>query len=721
MQSRYLRFVFLLGTVTAFLTAQTAFSQQGEQRKSLAVPHTDNRPAIDGVINDDEWRDAVSLTDLHQFEPDDHGTPTEPSMIWIKYDKDYLYVAARHADSEPAKIVANQLMHGQSLQYDDAFEIILDPFDNGRSGYNFQTNPNGMRHEALYENTTELNRDWDTIWNTEARTTEDGWESEMAIPFKSINFDPNNPDWGFTVARTIARKREEIAWTSHGRQINPGTTGVLTDIEGAEQGIGLDIVPSLVARSLDEDDGAGSVSEIEPSLDVFYKFTPSLTGVLTLNTDFAATEADDREVNLTRFDVFFPEKRDFFLQDADIFSFGALQQENGMPFFSRRIGLSDDGEPLDILAGTKLTGRVGDLSVGLLGVRQDHSVSADDEDVFVGRISYSFLEKSSIGAIFTSGDPLNDSSNRVYGIDYQYRDKELVTDANVVVDVWFQQSDTEGLDGDDNAWGLGLDVQRGEGLRGHILHKRIEENFLPALGFVNRTGIDQSEIEVSYVKRFENRLVRKFIPGIRVGEVSSTSGSLESREIALQPLLLIADRGDKLQLNLLRDREVIDDPFELVPGVIVGTGDYTFDSAHLEFESAQERRFAISAELNWGDYFDGDKLSYELGFDWRPNSHIHIGVEYEVNDGEVSGGEFLTRLVSLRANFAFNSKWSWANFIQYDNVSETAGINSRLRWNRRAGQDMYVVINQGFERDPDRSFISTVSELSLKLSYAIRF
>ncbi len=721
MRGDNVRLIVFVSALAYCLASLPAYGQQPAPRKSLTVPLTETPPLIDGVIEGDEWDDAVLFEDFHQFEPDDNSVPSEASVVWIKYDKDYLYIAARHEDSEPSKIVARQLMHGQSLQFDDAFEIVLDPFNSGHSGYNFQTNPNGMRHEALYENTTELNRDWDTIWATDARITDDGWETEMAIPFKSISFDPDITEWGFTAARTIARKREELAWTSYGRRINPSTTGLLEGIREAEQGIGLDLIPSIVARRLDEAGDARRDTEVEPSLDVFYKFTPALTGVLTINTDFAATEVDDREVNLTRFDLFLAEKRAFFLQDADLFSFGGLQEENGLPFFSRRIGLNEDGEPLDISAGVKLTGRVRNLSIGLLGVSQEQVLHGDDEELFVGKLSYDFLEQSRLGVMFTSGDPLSDLSNRLWGVDYQFRTRKLITDGDVVLDAWFQQSTTDTVDADDSAWGLSLDVQRGEGLRGRIWHKHIEENFLPALGFVNRTGIQESEIEVSYVKRLDHRLLRSLTPKVWASEVSKTSGELESRTIAVQPLLLTANRGDTLQFTLLRDREVIDDPFELVPGVVVGTGDYTFDKAHLEIETAQERKLAASVEVSYGDFYDGDRLTYETRLNFRPNRHIHLGLEYEVNDGEVSGGKFRTRLISLRGNFAFNAKWSLTNYIQYDNVSETAGINSRLRWNRRAGQDMYIVFNQGFERDRDRSFTSSVSELSLKVSYAIRF
>ncbi len=220
-----------------------AFAQgTGEDAaKRLCLKRVDAPPIIDGVVNDDEWAGAIRIDDLHQFRPIDHGTPTEDTEFFVAYDDDNFYVGARLFDSEPERILARQLVQGQTLQFDDAMEFILDPFANRRSGYLFQLNPNGLRRDGLYESPTEVNRDWDGIWRVEARTDDNGWTAEVAVPFKTLNFNPGNPSWGFTIARTIARKKEEIAWASFDRSINPGSAGTLDCISGLEQGRGLDI------------------------------------------------------------------------------------------------------------------------------------------------------------------------------------------------------------------------------------------------------------------------------------------------------------------------------------------------------------------------------------------------------------------------------------------------------------------------------------------------
>ena len=305
------------------------------------------------------------------------ASPAERSEFYLAYSERYFYVAARLYDSDPSAISARQMVQGGNMQFDDAFEFILDTFNNGRTGYQFQVNPNGIRREGVFDQPNNLNRDWTGIWRVESKVDDEGWTAEVAIPFNTLNFDPETEEWGFTIARTIARKQEEIAWSSFNRNINPTTTGLITGITDIRQGIGLDIIPSIaMARAKDNVTGIGD-DRVDPSLNVFYKITPNLTGALTLNTDFSATEVDNRQVNLSRFSLFFPEKRDFFLQDVDIFSFGGLggggnfnNNQNGIPFYSRRIGLSSSGQAVDIDAGLKMTGRVGEWNVGALAVQQ---------------------------------------------------------------------------------------------------------------------------------------------------------------------------------------------------------------------------------------------------------------------------------------------------------------------------------------------------------------
>ena len=279
---------------------------------------------------------------------------------------------------------------------------------------------------------------WDTVWHADSSYNDQGWATEIAIPFKSISFHPSNQTWGINFSRSIRRRGEEITWISRNRTYNPSIVGELTGLTGMDQGIGLDIVPTIVMGNKKDFKSTSDQSSSEPSLDLFYKITPSLNGSLTFNTDFSSTDVDTRQVNLTRFNLFFPEKRTFFLQDTDIFEFGRIgsntnnkaidgqaNRENGRPFFSRKIGLNSSGQPIDINQGGKLSGRIGRWSIGALAINQDSYSTIESSNLFVGRASASILEESSIGLIATSGDPISNIGNSLVGFDFRYLNSRL--------------------------------------------------------------------------------------------------------------------------------------------------------------------------------------------------------------------------------------------------------------------------------------------------------
>ena len=332
-QARF-RGAFFLGAllICAPAAAQDRIQEQRVDTsapKSLRAVRVETAPVIDGIIDEAVWQQAERRTDFHQTRPGD-GTPTsEPTELYVIYTEEALYIAARMYDSEPELISAPTIRHGQGLPFDDRLVVILDPFNQGQAGYRFETNLNGVRHDALYENTSSFRLDWNTIWDTATSVDGNSWVAEIEIPFKSLPFDPNVETWGFNFGRGIRRRNEEMAWVSQNRSYNPSIMGEMTGMRGMDQGLGLDIVPSFAAVRQRGFDPAMRDESLEPSLDAFYRLTPSLNAALTLNTDFSATEVDNRQVNLTRFSLFFPEKRDFFLNDSDLFQFGNISGLSG--------------------------------------------------------------------------------------------------------------------------------------------------------------------------------------------------------------------------------------------------------------------------------------------------------------------------------------------------------------------------------------------------------
>ncbi len=443
------------------------------EQKTVRIQRTAEPPTIDGELNEEVWVRAPLVDDFHQVSPVEGDAPSERTEVYVLYDRDALYIAARMFDAEPELINARILRQGQNINSDDRFFVHIDPFNSRRSGYLFGVNPNGVRYDGTFEGVTQRQFDWDGIWQAAARITPEGWVLEIAIPFKTLSFDPSTTTWRMNFARNIARKNEGMAWLSRNRNTDLSSMGDVTGISQIEQGRGLDVVPSMSVRDRRAIGTVRGESAVEPSVDVFYKITPQLNAALTLNTDFSATEVDDRQVNLSRFSLFFPERRDFFLNDADIFQFGRLQQD-GRPFFSRRLGIGATGEPVPLDVGTRVSGRIGRFDVGTLAVRQeayDNPFASggvvDATTAFVGRVSANVLEESSVGMIMTRGNPSSNLDNSVAGVDFRYLNSQLIRGKSLEGDAWFQQSDSEGLvGGDDTAFGVGVRLPSNSGFRG---------------------------------------------------------------------------------------------------------------------------------------------------------------------------------------------------------------------------------------------------------------
>lgn len=712
---------------------------QTSDNKIAQVPKTNLAPVLDGILDDPIWREARKISDFHQVQPVDHGEPTETSEYYITYDDNNFYMAARLYDSDPSQIRARQLIQGQNVNGDDTADILLDTFNNDRTAFYFQTNPNGVRSEGVWENASTYNSDWSGIWQVESRIDERGWTTEMIIPFTTLNFDPNTDEWGLNLGRSVARKNERIYWSSFNRSTNPATAGQVAGIHDIRQGVGLDIVPSITVAQSEDYVTDINDDRVDPSLDVFYKFTPNLTGVLTLNTDFSATEVDDRQVNLTRFSLFFPEKRDFFLQDSEIFSFGNIsgggggnappgaKLRNGIPFYSRRIGLNPaTGQPVDIDVGGKVAGRVGDISLGALAIQQGDRSGLAGQDVFVGRITSNILSESRIGAIFTNGDPNSVRDNSLAGVDFMYRNTQFSESHTLTGDLWYQQSDTEGLDGDDKAYNANINYSTlGTGASLEVDYSYIGEEYNPTLGFANRRGVERIGFSSNYRYFPETHpFVRNYTFVLR-GDYfrDNATGEMQSSFLQFNPIAFDTLRGDLAFIMLQRQQEGLTVPFEIQPGIIIPAGDYTFDYAQLMIRSSGNRTLAPNLTYREGDFYNGKSRVVNAGFGWNPNRNVSFDFSYNFTDASLPAGDFITRLISLNASYAFNVRWSWVNLLQYDNGSGSLGLNSRLRWNPRAGENLWLVVNYNFDSSTSafRELNSTDSEIVVKYSRNFRF
>lgn len=699
-------------------------------RPRIRAVETAVPPVIDGRLDDPAWRDAALIDGLRQEIPVAFGVPSQRTEVRILYNADFVYFGVRAYDTEPDKIIAKQMLRDADMALDDRVSFNIDTLHDQRNGYFFQINPLGNKRDGLIDNGV-IKFNWDGIWYAAGSIDASGYVVEVAIPFKTISIQPEKTTWGLQVFRGIKRNNENNRWASPTPNMdffNMAGAGTLDGLEGMQQGLGLDVVPGIATRYVDDPIEDRKYTRLDPTFDAFYKLTPSLTGSLTVNTDFGDTEVDDVQVNLTRFPLFFPEKRQFFLQDEGIFDFGGLQR-NPLPFFSRRVGLSNQGEPIDIIAGAKVTGRAGRFNIGLMDVVTDgYSRAATlpggpprrvkTQNLAVARISANVLEESNVGAIFTHGDPNSNDRNLLYGLDFNYRNSDILPGRTLIARAWGQGTDTEDVSGDDWAWGARLQYPN-DRVNWQIIAEEVRENFFPALGFTNRIGIRNYFGSFRYRIRPQRHL-RTLDAEISGSLVTDTDNSVESGSFELRPIALTNAIGDRLEFEYQRIHEQLRADFEIADGVLVPEDSYNWNRYEVIASSSDGRPFSATMTVRWGGFFGGTRLDLLPSLLWRPSKHLLLSLAYERNDVDLPGGDFVVDIGSVRADLQFTPEISWTTLVQYDNISDQIGINSRFRWIIEPGSELFVVLNQGLVVD-DGHIERGATEPRIKLGWTLRF
>jgi hypothetical protein len=701
----------------------------------VRVTWVDEPPLLDGRLDDAAWRDAPVIDRFIQAQPDEGLPATERTEVRIVTDGETLYFGVRLHDSEIDRLVLNRGKRDDRLLWDDRFNIVIDTFHDHRNGYFLQINAAGVRRDALLESAN-FDDDWDGIWHAEARIDETGWTLEVALPFKSFGFDPDGDVWGLNMVRGLRRNGESARWadaTKDRMDVNLCCAGVLEGLTGISQGLGLDLVPGLAVRRRDRPakPAVGQTKKhdtiFDPTLDAFYRMTPGLTGSLSVNTDFGDTEADEQLVNLDRFALFFPEKRDFFLRDALLFDFGGLSSlfntdSNGLPFFSRSIGLQDDIE----VAG-KLTGRQGPWNIGLL----DAQLNGDSDNLFVGRISRNLFGESRAGVIVTNGDPNSTNDSTLIGTDFLYSNSDFrgtnrVFDANL----WFQNSFTEREKGAEAAWGAELRYPN-DRHNWFVRYKELQGDFEPALGFVNRSDIRRYEGSYRF-RQWYTGWIRTIDNRIAGTLVTDRRNAVESGLAEVTPFEVKNGVGDRIAAvyTYRFESRLVAEPF--VSGTFLPAGRYHFSQGSLTLESSFNRPLHALVEARGGQFFNGQRAGFRAILDWRPSWHYYLGLEYEQDAFWMDlltalpppaiphTGKVWVRIARLRMDVNFTKDVSWSTFAQYDNQSDQIGINSRLRWIVEDGREIFVVLNQGLHAVNNR-VIRGETEAIFKVGWTFRF
>jgi hypothetical protein len=714
------------------LVPAAALAQAGMQngRPSIAAARIDasQAPSIDADLSDPGWANATVIDDFKQREPMPGAAPTERTVVRIMFDENNLYVGVYAYDSQPDQIIARAMARDGDLFTGDTIGITLDPGVTRRNAYSFDMGPSGGRADSLLLNNQDDLDEWDPIWTGRARQVADGWVAEMAIPFRSLSYDDDQGVWGFEFSRTIARKNEELRWSSTNPALDftdVSEAGTLTGITNVNQGIGLDVqVYGALKAKRDwhipgEDTGISGTA----GGNAFYKITPALMGTLTFNPDFSDAPLDVRQVNTTRFSLFFPETRDFFLQDAGAFEFGGTnfagddqETNNGRPFFSRNIGLVD-GVPVSIIGGGKISGEYAGFGIGGLSVYTDQTESAPGQLLSALRVTRPVLEQSRVGFIFTNGDPTGLTDNTLVGADFQYRDSNLFGDKTILADVFFQRSFSN-TKGDDDSFG-GSVAFPNEPWAGEFAFKQIGQNFFPALGFVNRTAIRVYDGSVDYIHRFADSFLRTLEFGTEHRFVTDLSDRLETRENQFS-ISFETNAADEGELDFTSFYELVPEPFDIGDTLIVPAGRYEWTGIEASFETSDARTLALGVQVYCCGFYNGSAVEVQVELGYRPSEYFEIVPGYEATFIELPTGDIDIHVVEIVSVVNFTPDMQLALQLQYDNVSQDFGFLARYRWEYLPGSEFFAALGQGALIGNNR-FLAQRTELSIRLGHTLRF
>ena len=704
------------------LAAEVARGQDPPSRE-LRIAPLGNALTVDGVLSELDWAAADVATDFRQADPIEGALPTGVTRVRALAGPKALVIGIECDDPDAAGIVSFSKQRDAELESEDHVRIVLGTFLDGRSGYLFAVNPGGARFDALIEPGGEDNSNWDGIWEAATRRTSRGWTVEISIPINSLSFNPDLREWHFNVERRIQRLLETDRWASAERQFEVTQTsraGRLTGLPVFALGLGLSIRPSVTTGGGTPAPSAGIDGTFHPSLDLTQRIGANILSSATVNTDFAETEVDTRRTNLTRFPLFFPEKRTFFLEASDMFSFGLGLDEDVIPYFSRRIGLVS-GVEVPILAGTKLNGRVGQTNVGGLVVATGDRRGVVNENVAmaIGRVKQNLWRESWVGAIATAGDPLGRQGSWLGGGDFTYATSHFRGDKNLLVGVWGLTMDREDLGSDRAAYGFTIDYPN-DLWDVTLAYKRIGRDFDPSIGFVPRPAVQLYNFEFDNSTRIASGPLQRLQHEFRPSVATDLNGRWESYRVFIAPINWRFRSGDRFEFNVNPTGERLMAPFEIVDGVAIEAGAYHWRRYRLEVSTAPKRRLASQVTWWFGDFYDGTLDQIEWEGAWNPTPLLTLEFSGELNIGRLPAGDFTGTLVGTRARVNLSPDLTVASYVQYDTTTESVGVNTRLRWTFRPAGDLFVVYNHNLRDILDRWQLES-NQLLVKLQYAFRY
>ena len=733
----------LVASPLAWATGPIDYNTVRLERRLKAV-ETDAPITLDGRLDEAIWRTAPVAKDFVQNDPREGEPATFDTEVRMIFNHEALFIGVFARDADPGAIIVNELKKDFNTNSSDTFQVVLDTFHDARNGYQFAINPAGARWDAQLANEgRENNANWDGIWDVQTRIVEDGWYAEIRIPFKTLKFSPaDQQTWGVNFQRRLRRLNENSHWAPLRRihQVSRvSMAGTVEGLHGITPGSNLRIKPYVSASGAQSGPVAGMVGDAAGGLDAKYGVTSGLTWDFTVNTDFSQVEADEQQVNLTRFSLFFPEKRDFFLENSGVFQFGSGDRAGGgvnggrqntsqdmILFFSRQIGLSSTGDAIPILGGTRLTGHAGGMSVGALNIQQRALGASRATNFSALRLRRDILRNSDVGVMALNKDQSGSRFNRVLAADANFRffgdltlnvaaAKAFSPDGGTVNGV--RLADAKSTTYTKTAFGYRTNFWE---LRGAF--QTIGDGFNNEMGFVPRTGVNNGEFYIgTHIRPTWGRSwLRETFPHIQVENFTRPNGGgLESRYMDWHvPITL--QNSTFIEVGTNPNVEVIGKPFTISSrrGIQVFPGRYEFKEHFILANTNTAARVSTNLRLFTGDFYDGDRRGLNVGLTVRANERLNVSGNVQFNDVSLPQGAFTTTLLTGRVNVNFTTQMFLNALLQYNTDARQWSSNVRFNFIHHPLSDFFLVYN---ERRDTRSSDLINRALIAKLTYLFAF
>ncbi len=689
------KIVFIL----ILLVNNSIFSQQSNPNTLLAT-YIDEQIKLDGKLNELCWSNASVVENFTQREQNE-GTPaTEKTRIAVVFNATNIYFGIWCFDSEADKISAQQMARDFNWRSDDNIEIMISPFNDNRNGYLFVTNPNGAMADVLVgDEGKNWNKDWNTVWDVAVEKNQQGWFAEIVIPFSSLKFKKESTQiWGINFERNIRRKKEQVLWQGWSRlydveKISQG--GKLIGINNIKQGTKIELMPYVLAGFEFSNEQNKTKQKIGGEIN--FDITPTLKLNFTTNTDFAQVESDRKQINLSRFSLYYPEKRQFFLEGINYYNMNIGREEL---FYSRKIGI-DQNQEIPIIGGVRLFGKLNKTNLGAMSIQTYAKDSIPTTNYSIIRVKQDIFKQSNIGLILTQKYSKN-GYNRVYGTDFTYSTTELFRNKNLIVGGAIGASETKIFDENDTKNGNNLSYNVFLSYPNDVVEydlgfTTVQTDFNPEMGFTRRKNYQMLYTELQFNPRFKKfPFFRNLIfKPIDVNYyINDETKEMESVFYEWRPLGFVMKSGEFFELNIQHLYDKPDADFELIDDIYIPAGSYWDNRYEVQFSTFRGRKIAASGSISTGDFYTGERQEYEFYTFFNLNKHINLSVDWQRNYIQLPQQSFTTDELGARIDYAFNPKLQTSMFAQWNNENENILLNYRINWIPKVGSYFYFVINQ---------------------------